>query len=502
MQKRPEYKNSDMKVFKNIKIIFLSLIFSFSFIFCNYGEEQVLISDDQSDHLIWVRKQHALFNTKNTKSTYTIYSKKTAKKLFSENYTGDLQSLYLSGNLLYSVYPKSIQRFDLNSRIKKIIKRNESGFSFLGLVIQGNIHYHIAQKKDQLYTRSNDKPWRLLKAMPKISSKTTSLVFSHNNQCVIALKESKSEGSVHTITFKDDNLNLNSGKLNELSLSNISAHRGELILIMTNDGDALKLTHSNTSPYNLPNINIENAKILALASDKYSQHILYKDDDNFYTQIGNHSEPLSTPISSQKSSSRKAYFINQFAWTFFIIVSISMFISIRKKQQKLLNLKAPIPQTAHLLYRVLAFIIDIVILSPIVELINYTFFEDNLKILAQFVIQYENLQNNPEQLLEIINANIPLFIPLIITHQLIFVMYHVFFEIIFSASLGKMFFQLKLVSQNDSKITPNQIVIKNIFRLIDYFLTLPLGFIFCLSSKTRQSLGDRMAKTIVISQRS
>ncbi len=499
MQKKAQLKKKYMKVFEKKKIIFLSLCFTFLFLCYSHSDEQTLISNDQSDHLVWVRKQQSLFNNKTKTSTYTIYSKKSSKEIFSGNYTGDLQSLYLSDNSLYSVYPKSIQSLDLLSKTKKITRISESGFSFLGLVIQGNTHYQLAKKTDRLYTRLGDNPWKALVSIEKITPESQLSVFSYDNKSIIALMDKNNEGTVHTITYKNDSTHLSSVDFSELYLTNISLYKNELILI--GDDNSLKLTNSNTMPYRLPTANDSSAKVLALASDAYTDYILYKDDENFYTQIGNHEEAISTPILSKKSFSRKGYFITQFAWTFFIIVSISLFISIRKKQQKLLNLPIAKPQTAHLLYRVLAFIIDIVILSPIVELINYTFFEDNLSVLAQFVIQYDQLQNDPEKLLNIIESNVPLFIPLIITHQVIFIIYHLFFDSIFNASLGKMFFQLKLVSENDSPLTPQQIFIKNIMRLFDYFLTLPIGFVFCLSSKSRQSLGDRIAKTTVISQR-
>ena len=98
-------------------------------------------------------------------------------------------------------------------------------------------------------------------------------------------------------------------------------------------------------------------------------------------------------------------------------------------------------------------------------------------------------------------SNLAYIFPLIIVQQLIFALYHTVLEIVFGASLGKMFFQLKIVSEDGSKPTPQQVVVKGGLRFADYFLTIPLGFVSCLLSKKRQSIGDRFAKTIVVSNR-
>jgi uncharacterized RDD family membrane protein YckC len=71
-------------------------------------------------------------------------------------------------------------------------------------------------------------------------------------------------------------------------------------------------------------------------------------------------------------------------------------------------------------------------------------------------------------------------------------------EYFLGASLGKLFFNLRVVSLNPQKLTVAQVLVRNLLRLLDFILPIPPSFLFILFSKEKRSLADRCASTRVI----
>ena len=66
-------------------------------------------------------------------------------------------------------------------------------------------------------------------------------------------------------------------------------------------------------------------------------------------------------------------------------------------------------------------------------------------------------------------------------------------------TLGKRLLGLRVMDENGFHLTPHQIIMRNLLRLVD---TLPayymLGGLFCLASRKSQRIGDMVANTVVI----
>ncbi len=80
----------------------------------------------------------------------------------------------------------------------------------------------------------------------------------------------------------------------------------------------------------------------------------------------------------------------------------------------------------------------------------------------------------------------------------IIALYHGLMEYFFAASLGKMFLNIKVMSEGGGRPRPRQIVIKSVCRFVDYFMWFPLGLIFCWCNRKRKCCGDLLAGTVVV----
>jgi uncharacterized RDD family membrane protein YckC len=78
-------------------------------------------------------------------------------------------------------------------------------------------------------------------------------------------------------------------------------------------------------------------------------------------------------------------------------------------------------------------------------------------------------------------------------------LYFFAFEAITGRTLGKMLLGLKVIRLDGNSAGAGAIAVRTLFRLVDGlpFLYL-LGFIVVLSTKTRQRIGDLVARTVVI----
>ena len=88
-----------------------------------------------------------------------------------------------------------------------------------------------------------------------------------------------------------------------------------------------------------------------------------------------------------------------------------------------------------------------------------------------------------------------IFIPLLIAMS-VYLLHTTIGEIIYGKSIGKMLFGLRVVSVDGSRASVGRIILRNLMRILDVHLLLPLLFVFL--SPMRQRIGDLAASTIVV----
>ena len=83
-------------------------------------------------------------------------------------------------------------------------------------------------------------------------------------------------------------------------------------------------------------------------------------------------------------------------------------------------------------------------------------------------------------------------------------LYYIVMEAMMGATLGKMALGIRVVSLDGSSIGWGQSIVRNLLRIVDslpYIVPYLLGAILIWTSSTRQRLGDRVAKTVVVRTR-
>jgi len=79
--------------------------------------------------------------------------------------------------------------------------------------------------------------------------------------------------------------------------------------------------------------------------------------------------------------------------------------------------------------------------------------------------------------------------------------YYIIMEATQGATVGKMVLGLRVVRADGAPISWNESVIRNLLRIVDGLFIYLIGAILVWNSPTRQRLGDRVAKTVVIRSR-
>jgi len=487
-----------------LKRVALSVIISILFLGTLYSTDHSLLEDKASEYIIWAKKQPSMVKNAYKDVTLNVYLKKNKnnEKTYSESFGGDIQSLLLSGNLIYTIYPKSIQRFNLDSKDQTIIRRNNSEFSFISIALQDNIIHELAVKNRKLYSRFDDNPWKAIKSTANIHKYSRILVHSEPDQTVITHLKRKGKGVVHMLSLMDGVIENTEFEFENISFNNLSLLGNDLIFFNSYNNKAYKNHSDKLTPYSLPRLNIKKQKLLALSGPKNAPYTLSRDKEHYYFKHNQEKEAESTPVFKSSKPELFDFLITQSLHFSILTLSILGFIQIRKIHQKRLALEEGEDRISPLFFRSLAFIIDIQIIGPIIYLLRYFLIEDNLNAIEQFtpnLVTFNPSGNElyDEQKIILLFWNVFL---LIIIHQVVFVIYHFIFEYFFRASLGKMFFQLVLKSEDGSDVTVKQIAIKSLCRFIDYII-IPVGFIICLCTDKRQTLGDLCAKTVIMSKR-
>ncbi len=79
--------------------------------------------------------------------------------------------------------------------------------------------------------------------------------------------------------------------------------------------------------------------------------------------------------------------------------------------------------------------------------------------------------------------------------------YYIIMEAMTGATVGKMALGIRVVKLDGSPISWGESIIRNLLRIIDGLFGYLLGAIFVWTSPTKQRLGDRAAKTVVVRRR-
>ena len=81
------------------------------------------------------------------------------------------------------------------------------------------------------------------------------------------------------------------------------------------------------------------------------------------------------------------------------------------------------------------------------------------------------------------------------------IVYYIVMEATMGATIGKLALGMRVVKLDGSPISWGEALVRNLLRIIDdvpFFIPYLLGAILIWNSPTRQRLGDRVAKTVVI----
>jgi uncharacterized RDD family membrane protein YckC len=79
--------------------------------------------------------------------------------------------------------------------------------------------------------------------------------------------------------------------------------------------------------------------------------------------------------------------------------------------------------------------------------------------------------------------------------------YYIIMEATQGATVGKMVLGLRVVRIDGAPISWNESIVRNLLRIVDGIAVYLVGAILVWNSPTRQRLGDRVAKTVVIRSR-
>jgi uncharacterized RDD family membrane protein YckC len=81
---------------------------------------------------------------------------------------------------------------------------------------------------------------------------------------------------------------------------------------------------------------------------------------------------------------------------------------------------------------------------------------------------------------------------------LIFLAYYIVMETMLGATVGKLALGLKVIKQDGSALDWGGAAIRTVLRIVDGFFFYLVGAILVWTSPTKQRLGDRVAKTLVV----
>lgn len=152
------------------------------------------------------------------------------------------------------------------------------------------------------------------------------------------------------------------------------------------------------------------------------------------------------------------------------------------------------PRPCHLLVRALAFLLDItLILQPVVFGVNYLIFGETGLDLDLDISRLNEYVSDPTAMREIL----PAAMSFTIIRLIIVIMYQWTMEYFFSASIGKMLLRIKVVRDDGGNPTPSQIAARNLCRVLDFFMGVPVGMVSCMISRKNKCFGDRLAGTVV-----
>lgn len=140
---------------------------------------------------------------------------------------------------------------------------------------------------------------------------------------------------------------------------------------------------------------------------------------------------------------------------------------------------------ANLGSRIVAIIIDLIILSLVVVIIALP-----LGLLAGL-----SAMGNPTQLFA---ARIAFFVAFMVLNVLVWLLYFTYFEGTTGQTLGKKIMGIKVVKENGDQPSFMDALIRTILRIIDGIAFYLVGFIVILVSEKKQRLGDMAAGTIVV----
>ncbi|MBF0197448.1 MAG: RDD family protein [Planctomycetes bacterium] len=411
---------------------------------------------------------------------------------------GSLASAYFIGADLRLIFRQSIYDVNLSSGEQKNVYRAPQGIELLTMfcTASGNGYLLRGGQQREKFTILLDDENHIPLELPELSkSRQDFRIASENHFAITNLDQIEDVPQVvYIISLKGNQAEVKKISSLPFPTGALAFREDELVLFPKTGQQAMSWDGADYSPLNLPSQDPPEAFIsmgfiennyLFLSQSKTGKTVHFPSGDTLKLATGNGEEKF---VSDNLEQHLHVLIL--------ILVTLSLLVRLNRRRQ--LNEEVKVTELplkpAPLLTRSFAFLIDYFLVDIIVSIIS-------LSIYGSRILIINPAMSNADQLILILSENIDMFLTIVIIRNIFFICYQTIMLRFFGGSFGKSILRLKCVNEDGSDITTQQALIKYACFSIDLLLYIPLGLIFCLTSKKGQSFGDRMAKVMVIRER-
>ena len=272
------------------------------------------------------------------------------------------------------------------------------------------------------------------------------------------------------------------------------------VYLMGEDGKNLLFNGSQLKPTSLPG-GLSAEGLLAMAQEDGRWNGLYRNEEGHLQLALSGGETLDLPATSssgvQVQAGNEAHLQSVMM---FVVMMLALFMVLRWRQESEAKLPGKVELVpASLWLRSMAFIMDLLMLIipcfPLALLLGFDpiYLPDPSHLAVM-------LDGEREEVLVRFNESIQIIALMLVTLS---VPYHVLMETCLGGSLGKIFFRLKVVGEDEKAPSLKLSLAKAFWRFLD-LLILPLllvSFYMAFTHNQRLSLGDRMSGLKVVQAR-
>lgn len=459
----------------------------------NLKYQNYLISSDVSEYWAWISVKPSLYQPNSTH--LKVHITKIGDDVQTKNakeFRGPFKSAFISKDALYIIYAKTIYKISLDKKEQRLAKKAPDSYFFLAASLdeKGKLLTLLA-KDTHLFLSKEQQAIKPLSSI-KIDRQDLLMPISYHENISILIKKHTSKETTAISIPSHSNNNIKISPPVQFDFSTFSSAHSTIYLISSKDSKAMTWNQDQWQKKSFEEIFRSKKSWLSTAKVGASFYHLLSDQNSYTLLTPKGQQEINSQRKINKDYSPEDYITSQFIYlTIFITVLILL---IRFRRIQLLKLSHLIPSKintpAHIFIRASALFIDVILIKPISEITYYYLIGPDL-ILFDFAQPINDWQ-------ELINSEmLQIFQPLVWIMIAILLLYLSLMELFFEASLGKMFFHMKVIQDNGERIQIRQILIKSFSRMIDIQI-FPISLILCIISQKNKSLGDHLAKTTVV----